>query len=200
MSDIDLSKAMAHFLRHNRSLPTDGCVIVSDMLKRSEFSGFTEADVERVVRTSDKRRFELIPDASTGRQKVRAAQGHTVKVNNAYMEPIQDTSRFPNVIHGTSLSAWASINATGLSRRKRQHIHFAIGLPNDPSVTSGMHRKSEIAIYINMQAAINDGYEFYRSSNDVILCSGNSEGYLPKQYFSKVVNLTTGQRIDLLAD
>ena len=32
-----------------------------------------------------------------------------------------------------------------------------------------------------------DGFKFYRSSNNVILCPGNEQGFLPPEYFERVV-------------
>lgn len=36
------------------------------------------------------------------------------------------------------------------------------------------------------------GFKFYRSANNVILCSGNEEGFLPSEYFLKAVDKKTG--------
>lgn len=57
------------------------------------------------------------------------------------------------VIHGTNLEAWKSIQTQGLSKMTRNHIHFAIGLPNDPKVKSGMRKQSQVFIYINVEKA-----------------------------------------------
>lgn len=37
-----------------------------------------------------------------------------------------------------------------------------------------------------------DGFSFMLSANGVILCPGNSEGILPAQYFSQVIDRRTG--------
>ena len=34
-----------------------------------------------------------------------------------------------------------------------------------------------------------DGFKFYRSSNNVILCPGNEQGFLPPEYFERVVQI-----------
>ena len=42
------------------------------------------------------------------------------------MTPVLSASDFPNVIHGTYIAAWrGGISERGLSRMKRNHIHFA---------------------------------------------------------------------------
>lgn len=36
-------------------------------------------------------------------------------------------------------------------------------------------------------SSCSDGFKFYRSSNNVILCPGNERGFLPPEYFERVV-------------
>ena len=40
-----------------------------------------------------------------------------------------------------------------------------------------------------------DGFQFYRSANDVILCPGNENGLLPPNYFSEVREFPSGTYI-----
>ena len=85
---------------------------------------------------------------------------------------------------------------------KRNHIHFASGLPQpqnkhkqNTSTTpiSGMRSSSQIYIYINGSKCANDSIKFYKSDNGVILTAGvKEEGMLPLQYFDKVVDAATG--------
>lgn len=58
-----------------------------------------------------------------------------------------------------------------------------------------MRAKSDILIHIDMERAMGAGIKFYRSSNNVILTSGNEEGFLLKEYFS-VVELRDGKPVD----
>ena len=44
--------------------------------------------------------------------------------------------------------------------------------PNDKRVVSGMRKDCEVAIWINLKAALEDGVPFYRSQNQVILTPG----------------------------
>ena len=67
------------------------------------------------------------------------------------------------------------------------NLDFAKGLPGDNEVISGMRYSCNVIIEIDMAKAIKDGYKFYKSLNDVILCPGKGdEGALPPTYFSKV--------------
>ena len=38
-----------------------------------------------------------------------------------------------------------------------------------------------------------DGLQLFRSANDVILCPGNSEGFIPTEYFKEVREVPSGQ-------
>lgn len=68
---------------------------------------------------------------------------------------------------------------------------------NDPicNWSTGMRVKSEILIHIDMAKAMGAGIKFYRSSNNVILTSGNEEGFLLKEYFS-LVERRDGEPVD----
>jgi len=104
---------------------------------------------------------------------------------------------------------------------KRNHIHLAPGKAGDSGVISGMRTSAEILIYIDMRKALtgkhpghvefiednsfyyarvqlkllyfSDGILFYASENNVILTSGNPNGFLEPKYFSKAVNRGTGE-------
>lgn len=89
-------------------------------------------------------------------------------------------------IHGTFLKNWDDIKKKGLSRMKRNHIHFATGLPKDKSVISGIRKSAEVFIYINLRLAIREGLQFFRSANNVILSSGDENGIILPKYFLKV--------------
>ena len=79
----------------------------------------------------------------------------------------------------------------GLNKMRRNHIHFAIGMPNDPGVISGMPVSSQIVIEVNMAKAMNGEHKipFYTSNNSVILCEGLNDGSLPTKYFRTVLDL-----------
>lgn len=236
-SDIQLSKSLSWVLRHaapsvGLQLAPDGFVPLAEILElqhprfRTKNKGpkYTAEDVIRVVENNDKQRFRLeFRDVDSGggeesRDKrilcIRANQGHSLKglrsdqlLTPLTSEQLSNPSLF--IIHGTTQKAWKEhIQTEGLSRRERNHIHFATGLPtsqpnsNDntrineyyhvPPI-SGMRSSSEIYIYINGTKCADDGIPFYRSDNGVILTAGvNDRGVLPTKYFEKVIEATTG--------
>lgn len=90
------------------------------------------------------------------------------------------------VIHGTFLKYWINIKKEGISRMKRNHIHFSTGLPTDKSVISGIRPSVEVFFYINLKLALNEGLKFYRSLNNVVLSPGDENGFIRPKYFLKV--------------
>ncbi|KAI9260754.1 phosphotransferase KptA/Tpt1 [Phascolomyces articulosus] len=187
---IKLSKLLSYILRHGAAkhkltMRPDGYVVLSDILALAKFKTYTGEDIEHVVKTNDKQRFKLTEIDSVW--MIRANQGHSIK--NVNQDELLERIGTPEsiVIHGTSLNNWQQIKTQGLSRMNRLHIHFAIGLPGESGVISGMRATSQVYIYIDMEKAMHDGIVFYRSSNNVILTEGQN-GVLLVKYFKQVVD------------
>lgn len=147
--------------------------------------------IREVVDTNDKQRFTITsletPDGP--KDFIRANQGHSIKTIKVEMTPITSAKEYPTIVHGTNAKAWALIakDKNGLSRMKRNHIHFATGLIGEEGVISGMRYSCTHFIYIDLNKALKDGVKFFKSENGVVLTEGvKGEGYLPKEYFSKV--------------
>lgn len=101
------------------------------------------------------------------------------------LSPITSPSDVPSCIHGTFERFLDSIKETGLNRMKRNHIHFTTSLPNEGEVISGMRKSCEVAIYIDIENAMNDGIKFYRANNGVILTEGDN-GIIHNKYFKEI--------------
>ena len=103
----------------------------------------------------------------------------------ALLERVESPEEVPVCIHGTYRKCRAAIERDGLSVMKRNHIHFAVGLPGEGGVISGMRRDSEVICELDIATAMADGIEFFRSDNDVILTRGvDNSGILPPTYFT----------------
>ncbi|XP_032819970.1 tRNA 2'-phosphotransferase 1 isoform X1 [Petromyzon marinus] len=194
--DVRLSKTLSYALRHGAHrlglhMGSDGFVDVQELLAQRSLAGYEEADLRRVVESNDKQRFALRAHPTTGSLQIRANQGHSLQVEELDLQPITlHGSDLPEcAVHGTFARHWPSILRDGLSRRGRAHIHMAPGEPGAEGVISGMRGNCEIAIYIDIEKALQDGIPFYRSANGVILSSGNAQGVLPRQYFQRVMQL-----------
>lgn len=193
--NIKLSKSLSYILRHGAEkeglkLDEGGYINVSAILQLPAFKrcGYSESEVVTVVETNDKQRFALRKHPSAGILQIRANQGHSIHIKDdgTLLTPI-DLSNCPDtVVHGTYFRNWDSIQTAGLSRQRRNHIHFAPGFPDDDGVISGMRRDCELYIVIDARMAIEDGLQFSRSNNNVILCAGGADGCLSPKYFKEV--------------
>ncbi|KAG2483821.1 hypothetical protein HYH03_017344 [Edaphochlamys debaryana] len=159
---------MSKLLRHN---PPPGTMdaagwISLPVLLRHLRQHPTEEQVRQVVDSCPKKRFVL--DDSTQPPRIRAAQGHSVELADAVLDPVTDAAAVPVAVHVTSNSSWEAIQASGhLLRMKRTHVHFA---------TAPHHMRTnkwaDVLLRLDLQAGLAQGLQFFRSSNDVLLCEG----------------------------
>lgn len=138
-------------------------------------------EIYLIISDNNKQRFALGKGEKTGKEYIRANQGHSVHVT-VEMKEITDAGR--TCMHGTNMTAWKIIEKEGLSRMKRQHIHMAGGMPGE--VISGMRNTAKVVIMIDLQKCFDKNIKFYESLNGVILSPGNEEGIIPPSCFGKV--------------
>ena len=113
----------------------DGYVSVEELLQLPKFKKFTLEDLEAVVSTNDKQRFELAqPSREIRDWRIRARQGHSISLvqEELLLQKITDPEDVPLCIHGTFYNKWALIKENGLNRMSRNHIHFAAGQSSIP--------------------------------------------------------------------
>lgn len=186
---VELSKTLSYVLRHGavqEGIPirSDGYMAIKDLLAHQLFKTYTVETIKKVVASSDKKRFELILE--DGIELIRAAQGHSMTLEAIKYELITDATLYPNVIHGTYTEVLPLIREQGLKRMARTHIHFAPALPEN-GVISGMRGSADVVIYIDMAKAMQDGIQFYLTSNQVILTAG-IDGCLPTRYIMRITD------------
>ena len=69
----------------------------------------------------------------------------------------------------------------------RNHMHFAPAYPGHGEIISGMRKTCDLLIEADVEKSIIEGIIWYKSKNNVILTSGNEEGYLLFKFFKKVI-------------
>lgn len=183
--NIKLSKALSYVLRHGAvqqglSIDSHGFIRVQELLSHPRFRGYSEQDVRDVVSNNDKQRFALGND-SCGELMIRANQGHSIEVQDLALTEF-DYEEIPWAIHGTYKKNIHLIQQDGLSRMSRQHIHMSVNLPDSANVISGMRHDCDYLVRVNIWKAAQDGLKFFKSANDVILCPGDENGYIPPKY------------------
>ena len=180
-------------------MAADGSVAVRDLLKKHQLKDLTEKDIRHVVAHCPKQRFALLEGSSSspssggagaGGLRIRANQGHSVHIadESQVYQPITDAAKYPTVVHGTTSKLLPVIKREGLSKMRRQHIHFATGLPGASGVRSGMRASCDAFVYIDLAKCLADDIPFFVSQNGVVLSPGvGSTGILPPKYFAKLV-------------
>jgi len=180
----------------------DGFTPLADVLKLKDMVklGATAAIVREVVNGNDKQRFKLVEDSGT--LLIRANQGHSmdgINMDELCGSPISALKDGEVCCHGTYERHLESILREGLKsggskgETFRKDIHFSIRDPGQ-EVISGMRQSSQIAIYVDLPRAAQDGIAFYRSANDVILSAGIN-GAISSKYFKSVWNIKKQEQI-----
>ncbi|MCJ1432192.1 hypothetical protein MMC27_001548 [Xylographa pallens] len=166
--EVMISKKISYVLRHGAEkeglkLDKNGYASCADLLQWRNLRSLnvTFPELQSIIASNDKQRFQLVPlDATVsttalstpaeqnlssepGQYLIRASQGHSLPIASAaLLTPIllTDTDLPDEVVHGTFPAAWKLIlKSGGLSRMRRQHVHFAKGLlaaPNTKSTAS----------------------------------------------------------------
>jgi putative RNA 2'-phosphotransferase len=161
-----LSKFLSLVLRHQPqtiglTLDEAGWVEVDELLRALGRHGHPtdRAQLEQVVAQSDKQRFALSPDG----RRIRANQGHSVPVELGY------TPQTPpeRLYHGTAARNLPAIQAEGLVRGSRHHVHLSPDV--DTAYRVGQRHGAPVVLPILAGDMHRQGYPFYQSDNGVWL-------------------------------
>jgi putative RNA 2'-phosphotransferase len=170
-----ISRLLSFGLRHDPGalgirLDEGGWTDVADLLAALAARGepVTRAELEAIVRASDKQRFAI----EAGR--IRANQGHSVGVDlglEAQPPPV-------TLFHGTVDRFVEAIRAQGLVRGSRQHVHLSADGDTALRVAA---RRGGVRVILEVRArAMHDaGHAFYLSRNGVWLAE-----HVPPQYLT----------------
>ena len=161
------SKFLSLILRHrpelvDLQLDAHGWADVGELVTKVNKKNGTHlarSDIEHVVATSDKQRFQLSADG----QQIRANQGHSIEVD-LELEPVEP----PAVLyHGTATRFAESIMKHGLAKRQRHHVHLSADLDTAEAVGK---RHGKLAMFLVDAAGMHQGgHEFFVSANGVWL-------------------------------
>lgn len=198
--DIAISKSLSYLLRHGAvkeklNIDATGYININELLNhnRLKTNKVTLDDIRRIVENNDKKRFSIVE--KEGEIMICANQGHSIKtVNDSNLIQLSEDTIPEEIYHGTYKNKLPAIfNSGGLSKMNRNHIHFASSI----SDISGIRTSSNVLIYLNIEKCLQSGIVFYRSSNNVILTSGDANGLIGVEFFGKVVDAKNGTPIDI---
>lgn len=177
MDYLKLSKEISYALRHapweyELELDENGFVPVEQLLAAlneggSYSRGVTVGDLETVVRSSDKKRHEIVGD------RIRAVYGHSVPSKINY-----DSSTPPAVLyHGTARRFVDQILAEGLKPMSRQYVHLSTDI--DTAMRVGLRRDSSPVLFeVDARLANADRLNFYQGNDKVWLTDEIPPRYL----------------------
>ena len=113
--------------------------------------------LEEIVETDGKHRFDFNSD----RTKIRANQGHSIKVN-VEMQSLAP----PNVLyHGTAEKNLESIKEEGILKKSRNYVHLSKDI--ETAIKVGSRHGKPIVLKIDTKSMYADGFEFLLSANGV---------------------------------
>ncbi|MBX4960117.1 RNA 2'-phosphotransferase [Rhizobium binae] len=172
--ETEVSKYMSYVLRHAPEaagliLDAEGWVSF-DALEQAVASkdDVSRADIIEIVENNPKKRFSLADN------RIRANQGHSVEIDLALtvVEPPAD------LFHGTSATAWHSIEREGLKKMLRHHVHLSADVETAKIVA--MRRKGKhVILRVDAARMFSEGHSFFVSDNGVWLTES-----VPVQYLS----------------
>ena len=153
------------------SLDTSGWVETKTLIEACQKQGtpLTMETLEIIVAENSKKRFEF--DAA--KTKIRASQGHSVKVDLGYEEKTPPDALY----HGTVDQYLPSIKEVGLTRQNRHHVHLS--KDRETAAAVGARRGEAVILIIDCKAMVQDGYKFFESTNGVWLTE-----IVPTQYIT----------------
>lgn len=166
---VQVSKLLSFVLRHKPEaiglvLDAEGWTSIDDLVAKGSTGKlkFDRTVVLHIVANCDKQRYSMSEDG----QLIRANQGHSVKD----VHTVGDATEPPAILyHGTAERLVPLIIAEGIKPMSRQHVHLSAD--NETAVTVGKRHGKPVILVVNSGQMHADGIKFYKSDNDVWLCS-----------------------------
>ena len=175
MADLtQLSKFLSFVLRHQPEsigldMDAQGWVGVEELILKSTKHRLTPALIRVLVETSDKQRFALSADGS----RIRANQGHSIELHLDLAPQVPPAQLF----HCTAQRFLAAIQAEGILKRDRHHVHLSSDVAVAESV--GQRHGKPVILVVAAERMAAEGFLFYLSANGVWLTDS-----VPPAYFS----------------
>lgn len=168
----ELSKEISYALRHapweyELELDEEGFVPIEQLLHALNEGGsydrpVTKGDLEEIIRTSDKKRHEILGD------RIRALYGHSVP--QAIKKEIGTPPRI--LYHGTTNDVLPKIKDSGILPMKRQYVHLSTDQETARHVASRRTAKPGTRVTllaVDTAEAIANGATFFIGNDKVWL-------------------------------
>lgn len=172
-----IGKFLSLVLRHEPSkigitLDDNGWADVEELISKcaKHRVSFTRKELDEIVETNNKKRYSFNDEGT----KIRANQGHSIAVD------LEFTAIEPPMFlyHGTADRFISSIEAMGVKKMSRQHVHLS--QDKETAINVGSRHGRVVVLTILAGKMYQDGIEFYQSANGVWLTD-----YIDPKYISK---------------
>ena len=166
------SKRLSFLLRHDTEYQFDehGWRSISDLIA---YHGFTMGELNEIVATNNKQRFEFSDDMT----RIRARQGHSVQVDVELKEMLPPDILF----HGTGERFLDSIIEHGINKGTRLYVHLSE--TTETAVNVGKRHGKPVVLVIDARHMAEDGHRFFLSRNGVWLTDYVDVKYLKTENF-----------------
>ncbi|MDO7875316.1 RNA 2'-phosphotransferase [Hymenobacter sp. ASUV-10] len=161
-----ISKFLSLVLRHQPEvlgieLDENGWTDTATLLRQftRQQRPLTMDELRHVVDTNSKKRFAFNDDFS----RIRASQGHSVEVELGY-QPVPPPAL---LYHGTTARFLSGIQAEGLRKGSRHHVHLSADAETAQQV--GSRHGRPVILHIRAADMAAAGHRFYQSANGVWL-------------------------------
>ncbi|VIF91215.1 RNA 2'-phosphotransferase-like protein [Clostridioides difficile] len=170
----NLSVFISLILRHKPEtigikLDGYGYADVNELIEKINSTGrnISMEILEQIVKEDSKQRYSFNED----RTKIRANQGHSIKVN----VELKELEPPKYLYHGTATRFLDNIKKEGIISKSRLYVHLSNDI--DTAVQVGKRHGIPIVLKINTEEMCENGYKFYLSENNIWLCE-----YIPFKY------------------
>ncbi|MEM7106081.1 MAG: RNA 2'-phosphotransferase [Bacteroidota bacterium] len=170
-----ISKFLSLVLRHKPevlgiTLDSNGWAPLDELMAKMRKKGFSVdlPTIQYVVDNNNKQRFKL----DTDNNRIRANQGHSIDVDVELKE--QKPPEF--LYHGTAEKNLSAIEASGLKKMNRQHVHLSHEKETANNVGSRYGKPVVLTVLAGKMYA--EGFVFFLSENGVWLTDAVPVEYL----------------------
>jgi putative RNA 2'-phosphotransferase len=180
------SKFLSLVLRHQPeaigiSLDKNGWTNVSGLIKGMQirFPSFNQRKLDEVVESDDKKRFEYSNESKVA---IRACQGHSVKIDLG----LESVSPPQKLFHGTVWTSWESISKSSLNSGNRTLVQLSEDIRTATEV-GRRHGRNVVILEVDCTAMEKDGFQFFKSNNNVWLTKE-----IPAKYLTVAIDSRKG--------
>ena len=199
------SKVLSYIGRHCPEAPRIGTYVPVAYIRNTHRHAFRDPlQLAACILFNEKNRFTTkILNVDAGRRVFIACtqgHGHGITMDRADVQTRVSEHNIPGLaVHGTVWPAFHKISKEGLlpggPQRLRQDVHFATSLPGEGEIMSGLRRRSEVHIFLDVEKFVRDGHVCYLTMNRVLVTPERVD----PRYF-KYVTDSTDPSVDILSN